>query len=92
MASLVLFLVRVVNFIFQLLFILVLADVILSYFMSPFHPVRMFISRIVSPMLNPIRRVLPTMGGFDFSPIVLIILLQVLNRIITSLLLQFAGL
>ena len=34
-----------------------------------------FISRITDPMLNPIRRVLPNMGGIDISPIVLILLL-----------------
>ena len=34
-----------------------------------------FISRITDPLLNPIRRILPNMGGIDISPIVLILLL-----------------
>lgn len=80
------FLIRAVGFIIQVLVIVVLADVILSYFMSPWHPVRMFLDRIVNPMLNPIRRLLPTLGGLDFSPIVLIILLQVIGGIIVNLL------
>jgi YggT family protein len=68
--------------------ILIIAKVVLSYFMSPYHPVRMTIDRIVEPLLNPIRRVVPPVGMLDLSPIVLIVLLQIsgtiLKRIITS--------
>ena len=60
-------------------------QVILSYFMSPFHPVRQFIDRIVEPMLRPIRRLLPQTGMIDFSPLVLIILLQVINGVLRSI-------
>jgi YggT family protein len=57
--------------------------------MDPYHPVRMTINRIVDPMLNPIRRLLPQTGMVDFSPLVAIILIQliefILRRIIISL-------
>lgn len=69
----------------QILFYLVIAEVILSYFMSPFHPVRQFINRIVSPLLNPIRKRLPTLGGLDFSPFVLLLLIQLLQTILIRL-------
>ena len=42
-----------------------------------------FLYRITEPALKPIRRVLPTMGGFDISPVVLILglyFLQILLR------------
>ena len=70
---------------FRVLSWLVIAHVILSYFMSPYHPVREIVDRIVNPMLTPIRQVMPFMGGLDFSPLVLIILLQVLGRLLASL-------
>lgn len=73
----------------QILSFLVVAEVILSYFMSPFHPVRRFINRIVGPLLNPLRRVMPSVAGLDFSPFVLLLLIQlvqnVLIRLITSI-------
>jgi YggT family protein len=69
----------------QILFYLVIAEVILSYFMSPFHPVRQFINRIVGPLLNPIRRVLPTFGGLDFSPFLLMIIVQLVQNILIRL-------
>jgi YggT family protein len=74
-----------INWIIELITILVIMQVILSYFMSPFHPVRQFIDRIVEPMLRPIRRLLPQTGMIDFSPLVLIILLQVLNGVLRSI-------
>lgn len=82
-------LIYVLRAIQQILFLLVLAHVILSYFMDPYHPVRHGVDSIVQPMLNPIRRVVPLVGMLDFSPIVLIILIQivfgVLIRILFSL-------
>lgn len=82
-------LIYVLRAIQQILFLLVLAHVILSYFMDPYHPVRRGVDSIVQPMLNPIRRVVPLVGMLDFSPIVLILLIQivfgVLIRILFSL-------
>lgn len=79
---------RVINLLVQLITLLVIVKVFLSYFMSPYHPVRLNIDRVVDPMLNPIRRIIPSVGALDLSPIVLIIIIQLLGRIIISLLLS----
>lgn len=79
---------NIIHRFFQLLTLVVLIDVVLSYFMAPYHPVRQFMDRIVEPMLRPIRRILPRTGMIDFSPLVLIILLQVLDYLIRSILLR----
>ena len=68
-----------------------IAYIVLSYFMDRYHPVKRTIDGIVEPMLAPIRRILPSTGMFDFSPLVLIILLQVIEYILRSLLLSLAG-
>jgi YggT family protein len=70
---------------FQVLSWIVIAHVILSYFMSPYHPLREAIDRIVNPLLAPIRQLLPFMGGLDFSPLILIILLRMLGQVLASL-------
>lgn len=67
----------------------VIASVLLSYFLDPYHPIRQALDRIVDPFLTPIRRVMPTsMGGLDFSPMVLILLVWFLSRLIIWLLLS----
>ena len=69
---------RSIELVSQVITFIVLAHVVLSYFMDPYHPVRAAIDRLVVPLLNPIRRVVPLIGMFDISPIILIILVQLI--------------
>lgn len=69
----------------QILSVLIIIDAVLSFFLSPFHPVRETLGKILNPLYAPIRRVLPPMGGIDFSPLILIILIQVIERLLISL-------
>lgn len=79
-------LLALVNYISIALSLLLIAYVVLSYFMDPYHPIRSAVDRIVNPILNPIRRVLPQRGMMDFSPLVAIILVQVFEYILRSVL------
>jgi YggT family protein len=58
--------------------------------MDPYHPIRRAIDGVVDPMLAPIRRVVPLIGMLDFSPLVLIILIQVLSNILIRVLLTLS--
>lgn len=78
--------IRLIDITTQLIILLVIVSAILSYFMSPYHPVRTAIDRIVEPLLRPIRRVVPLIGMFDFSPLILIILVSVLSAALRSFL------
>ena len=40
-----------------------------------------FLWRITEPLLRPIRRVLPNLGGIDISPVILILLLWFLRNL-----------
>ncbi len=71
-----------------LLIWVVIASVLLSYILSPYHPVRMALDRLVDPLLNPIRRILPSTGMIDFSPLILIVLIEFLSRVIIGVLTQ----
>ena len=80
--------ITIINIVSQLLVLLVFISVILSYFMDPYHPIRRGVDNIVQPMLAPIRRVVPLVGMLDFSPLVLILLIQLVKSLIISLLLN----
>lgn len=80
---------QVIHFIFRALMLLVIVQVVLSYFMDPYHPIRQKVDRLVAPLLAPIRRVVPPVGMIDFSPLILIILIQVIDTILVRLLLYF---
>jgi YggT family protein len=78
--------ISLIQWLVQLITIIVIVHVFLSYFMSPFHPVRQTIDQLVNPFLQPIQRIIPPVGGLDFSPFVLIILLQVIGTLLSNLL------
>jgi YggT family protein len=85
------FLLLLIHYISLAFSILLIAYVVLSYFMDPYHPVRSTVDRMVNPLLNPIRRIMPQTGMLDFSPLVAIILVQVIEFILTRLLISLAG-
>jgi YggT family protein len=70
----------------QLFIWVVIGSSLLSFFMPPDHPVREALDRIVNPFLTPIRRVVPMAGNLDFSPLVLIIAVQILSGFLINLL------
>ena len=69
----------------QTLLLLILLKVILSYFMDPFHPFRQSIDRLLEPLLKPIRQIIPSFGRFDFSPVILMILVEILARVLLNI-------
>jgi YggT family protein len=63
---------------------LIFGRIILSWFPvsrgSPMESVYSFLYTVTEPVLGPVRRALPPMGGFDLSPIVVIVGLQLLGN------------
>ena len=47
-----------------------------------------FLNRVTEPLLRPIRKVLPDLGGIDLSPMVLILVIIVIQRMLPALLLD----
>ncbi len=80
------FIAQGINILANLLIIVIIVDTFLTYFLSPYHPLRRTLDQIVNPLLAPIRRVVPLVGMFDFSPLILIFLVEVVSYILRSLL------
>src|SRR4051794_12114597 len=74
-------LLQIVQLVFNIFSLLLLARVLMSWFNpSPYNPIVQFLHRVTEPVLAPIRRVLPQTGMMDFSPLVAIILLILIQR------------
>lgn len=75
--------VKLLHLLIQLLIILVFIHALGSWLPqireSRFY---MHLDRLVEPMLRPIRRALPDLGGIDISPAVLIFILILIDRIL----------
>ncbi len=62
--------------------LIIVAAVVVSWTNVPReHPAVGLLHRLTEPVLAPIRKVLPPMGGMDFSPLVLLIGLRVLTSL-----------
>lgn len=66
----------------------IIVEVILSW-VSPqgsYNPITPLITRMNTPILRPIRQVLPTMGGIDLSPLIALLALQIISMLVMPIL------
>ena len=64
--------------------LILIARVVISWIrVDPYHPIVQWIIKLTEPVLAPIRMLLPTARiGLDLSPLIVLILIQVVERII----------
>jgi len=83
------YIVKLIDTLVNLFSLAILIRVILSWVrFDPYHPVSVFIYQVTEPVLAPIRRFLPSMGMIDFSPLVALVLIQVVQAVLSQLLLS----
>jgi YggT family protein len=63
---------------------LLLLGAVLSW-VNPYAPMAPFISALSNPVLRPIRRVVPLIGNVDLSPLVALIVLQILLMVVRGI-------
>ena len=84
---------QIINYVIVLFTVVIFARVILSfavYFIRPPHPQWLvtldgMIASITEPVLAPVRRMLPSMGGFDFSPMVVLVILWIIRAAVVAI-------
>jgi len=79
-----------VDLFFTLLTFAIIARALLSWFpQDPYNPnpAVVLLNRLTDPILNPIRRFIPPIGMMDITPIVALIILQILQALIDNILL-----
>ena len=79
--------IRLVQLFFQLLNLAILARVLLLWInVNPNNPAVSFLYQVTEPILGPLRRYIPPLGMIDITPIIAIILLQVVEQFLVGLL------
>jgi YggT family protein len=80
------YLVTLVSIIVQVVTLLLIANALLSFApLEPWHPVRRFMSQLTEPILRPFRGLLPPVGMFDFTPMIALIVIQILGQLVILL-------
>ena len=87
----------IIDMILQILVWVIIAQVIISWLVA-FNVINTqsnfvrtvldVLERLTAPLYRPIRKILPDFGGIDFSPIVLILAIQILRKLNAGLALE----
>ena len=92
--------VQIADLLLDVLWWIIIGQVILSWLIAfnviNIHSggVRAFIvalDRMTAPLYRPIRRLMPDFGGIDFSPLVVLILIQVIKKLLGGVVVQYYG-
>ena len=91
-------LVDIADLLLSILMWIIIIQVILSWLLAfnvlntssqGVRGVAVAIDRITAPLYRPIRRLLPDFGGIDFSPLVILILIQVIKKLLAGVVTQY---
>ena len=87
----------IIDMILQILVWIIIAQIILSWLVA-FNVINTSsnfvrtlldaLDRLTAPLYRPIRKIMPDFGGIDFSPIVLILAIQILRKLNEGLALE----
>lgn len=79
--------IQLVNIFFEVLTWLIIIRCILSFVRhDPYQPIIRFIYEVTEPIMAPFRKMIPAAGGMDFSPIVVLLAITLVQRIVIQLL------
>lgn len=80
-----------INTLFRIYEVIVVIRVLFSWIrVDEYHPVVQWVYRLTEPLLEPIRRILPTNRiGIDFSPLLLLLALALVQRAVLRILFSF---
>ncbi|MBI1279337.1 MAG: YggT family protein [Anaerolineaceae bacterium] len=81
------FILQIIILLLQLFELALLARIILSWFpnVDRSNPIIQFLFDITEPVLRPIRDMLPSGGMFDFSPLIVFLIIQVLSTVLRGI-------
>ena len=79
------YLANFIQLLVQILVIAIFLRAIISWFrLKPDNPFQLILVQVTEPILSPLRRVVPSLGMFDLTPWIAMILLQFLGQLIVS--------
>jgi YggT family protein len=81
------FIIQIVETALTVLVWLIIGRCILSFIRhDPYHPIIKFIYEVTEPVMSPFRRLLPPAGGLDFSPILAVFAVYLVQSIVIKIL------
>jgi YggT family protein len=83
---------KLIDLVLNIYFLALILQAILSWVAQGYHPIMSVLQDLTAPILSPIRRILPSAGGIDFSPMVAILLIYVIRLLLGDIFPPLRGL
>lgn len=86
------FLIMLVEMFFGVVSFLIFARILMSWLpmagihIDPYNPIVRFLIQSTDIFLEPFRRLIPPVSGFDFSPIIAVLVLNLVQSVVVNLL------
>ncbi|MEM0286300.1 MAG: YggT family protein [Candidatus Methanomethyliaceae archaeon] len=78
--------VQVIDLFLTIYIWIIIARAIISWINPyPYHPIVNFLYKITEPILSPLRKIIPPIGGIDFTPIIVILGIYFLKNLLQYL-------
>ncbi|MFH0786097.1 MAG: YggT family protein [Pseudomonadota bacterium] len=89
-ANLLIAIARILDLVLTAYTWIIIAQALISWVRpDPYNPIVRFLDRVTEPVLRPIRRRLPvSFGGFDFSPLIVLLAIIFLQEFLIKSLIQ----
>jgi YggT family protein len=75
---------ELIGLVLSILVVLIIANVVLSW-VGRGSPTQYMLAEILNPLLAPIKRILPSMGPLDLSPLVLLVAIQIAQIVLSNI-------
>lgn len=83
---------KLLNFVLGAYIWIVIGRAVISWVNpDPYNPIVKFLRQVTDPVLVKIRQIIPVMGGFDLSPMILILVIMFLQNFLVPTLYQLAS-
>lgn len=83
---------KMIDIVLSLYMWLIIGRAVISWVSpDPYNPIVRFLLSVTEPVLYPIRRRLPVLGGMDFSPIIVILAIIFVQNFLVQSLIQLAS-
>ena len=78
----------VISIVAELLFLALIIRAVLSWLTGvvALQPIARFFNRVTDPILEPIRRIVPPLGGIDMSPLIAMLVIWLAESLLLTLL------
>jgi YggT family protein len=75
---------ELIGLVLSILVVLIIANIVLSW-VGRGSPTQYMLAEILNPLLAPIKRILPSMGPLDLSPLILLVVIQIAQIVLSSI-------